>query len=121
MAVTAADETDQNSGRSERRACEKPILTLLRGAASRILRCAGLLWRFFRNGREAGSSSAQRFVAGHRRHEIFRVKLSLCLEEFLHRDGEVLALGLAHERFDVLIGRVLVTLEFHLAAPQMGV
>lgn len=43
------------------------------------------------------------------------------LEEFLHRDGEVLALSLAHERFDVLVGRVLVTLEFHLAAPQMGV
>ena len=80
MAVTAADETDQNSGRSERRACEKPILTLLRGGASRILRGAGLLWRFFGNGREAGSSSsAQRFVAGHRRHEIFRVKLSLRL------------------------------------------
>lgn len=81
MAVAAADETDQNSGRSERRACEKPILTLLSGRASRILRGAGLLWRFFRNGREAGSSSssAQRFVAGHRRHEIFRVKLSLRL------------------------------------------
>jgi len=43
------------------------------------------------------------------------------LEEFLHRDGEVLALGLAHECFDVLIGRVLVTLKLNLATPQMRV
>jgi len=78
MAVVAAKETDQNSGRTEWSSRKTWLVSLQLGRTNRILRRAGLLWRFFRNGGEAGKSCALRFIAS---QEILGVQLGLRLRE----------------------------------------
>jgi len=78
MAVAAAKETDQNSGRTEWSSRKTWLVSLQLGRTNRILRRAGLLWRFFRNSGEAGRSCALGFIAG---QEIFWVKMGLRLRE----------------------------------------